>query len=96
MENNYYEYKNKKKYLKPIEERASIVAVKKDDHGIITDFKLNDGRVLSKEQAVEVAKTEGIRGVNVGVTRGKDKTEMLRANPTNDVEKALHNLPTFQ
>lgn len=75
--------------------KVSIVAVHKNQAGIITDFKLSDGRILDKQQAVMVAETEGIDGVNVGRTRGKDHTKMLRANPTNDVSKALDNLPTF-
>lgn len=94
MINNYYDYKNKGNN-RPEEEMSSIVAVRKDDTGIITDYKLSDGRIFNKEQAVQVAKTEGIRGVNVGATRGEENTEMLRANPTNDIEKALYNLPTF-
>ena len=75
--------------------KPSIVAVHKNQVGIITDYKLSDGRILDKEQAVMVAETEGIEGVNVGRTRGVDHTKMLRANPTNDVSKALDNLPTF-
>lgn len=84
-----------KQQIKPQQKKVSIVAVHKNDYGIITDFKLSDGRVVSKQQAVEIAKTEGIEGVNVGKTRGKDHTEILRANPTNDPSKALDNLPTF-
>lgn len=77
------------------ESKVSIVAVKKNEAGIITDFKLSDGRELSKQEAVNVAKTEGIDGVNVGRTRGDNPTEILRANPTNNTAKALTNLPTF-
>lgn len=77
------------------EKKVSVVATRKNEVGIITNFKLSDGRELTKEQAVQVAKTEGIEGVNVGRTRGEDHTEMLRANPTNDVSKALYNLPNF-
>lgn len=76
-------------------QEPEIIAVKKDEHGILTDFKLNDGRVLSKEQAVELAKEVGIKGVNVGRTRGDNPQEILRANPTDKPEKALRNLPEF-
>ena len=77
------------------EGKVSITAVHKNEAGIITDFKLSDGRILDKESAVNVAKTEGIEGVNVGRTRGKEHLEILRANPTNDESKALNNLPLF-
>ncbi len=76
-------------------QKVSIIAVHKNEAGIITDFKLSDGRILDKDEAVEVAEKEGIQGVNVGRTRGHDHTKMLRANPTNDVSKALNNLPDF-
>lgn len=90
---NYYEYKSR--IPKSAEANVSIIAVKKNEANIITDVKLSDGRILTKEEAVNVAKTEGIRDVNVGVTRGDNPQEILRANPTNDVSKALYNLPTF-
>ena len=86
---------NKRENFNSSEEKVSITAVHKNKAGIITDFKLSDGRILDKEDAVNVAKTEGIKGVNVGRTRGKDHTEILRANPTNDESKALNNLPIF-
>jgi hypothetical protein len=75
--------------------QPSIVAVRKSDAGIITDFKLSNGQVMTKQEAVNYAKTNGIQGVNVGMTRGEDHTPILRANPTDDPEKALANKPTF-
>lgn len=77
------------------ENKPKIVATRKSNAGIITDVKLNDGRVLSKQKAILVAKKEGIEGVNVGRTRGENRAEILRANPTNDPSKALSNLPSF-
>lgn len=82
--------------MKNNENKVSIIATKKNEAGIITDFKLSDGRILSKQEAINVAKTEGIQGVNVERTRGEEHAEILRANPTNDVSKALSNLPTFE
>ena len=76
-------------------DQPSIVAVRKTEAGIITDYKLSNGMELSKNDAVEYAKSHGIQGVNVGRTRGEDHTEILRANPTDDPKKALYNLPTF-
>lgn len=77
------------------DKKVSIIATRKNEAGIITDFKLSDGRVLTKQEACDVAKKEGIEGVNVGATRGKGHMEILRANPTNDPSKALINLPNF-
>lgn len=76
-------------------EALTVVAVRKNEANIITDFKLSDGRELTKEEAVNVCKEEGIEGVNVGRTRGEDHTEMLRANPTDYPSKALANLPAL-
>lgn len=78
-----------------MDKMVSIVATRKGDNGIITDFKLSDGRILSKNEAVNFAKVYGISGVNVTKTRGKNPVEILRANPTNDPTKALKNLPNF-
>lgn len=89
------EKKTKKNYTRDNNEKITITAVHKNEAGIITDFKLSDGRILDKKDAVEVAKTEGIEGVNVGRTRGRYSHEILRANPTNDPSKALYNLPIF-
>lgn len=90
---NYYE--NKGKTSSDGKNKPSIVAVRKNDADIIESYKLSDGRILNKEQAVKVAKETGINGVNIGKTRGENPKEILRANPTNDVSKALYNLPTF-
>ena len=95
LNQGYPSERNASTYSTNNQNKVSIVAVHKNSAGIITDYKLSDGRILDKQQAVAVAETEGINGVNVGRTRGAEHTKMLRANPTNDVEKALDNLPTF-
>lgn len=93
MIENYWVKKKNRELAK--QAKVEVVAVRKEN-GVITDLKLSDGRILSKEEAIQVAKTEGIVGVNVGVTRGEERIEILRVNPINDVEKALYNLPTFE
>lgn len=77
------------------DEHLTVVAVRKDNDNVITDFKLSDGRILSKERAVEVAKREGLEGINVSRTRGEHSVEILRANPTNDISRSLYDFPTF-
>ena len=89
---NAYAYKSKRRKKQPERE---IVAVRMSEDGILTHFKLDDGTVLSKDQAVEFAEEFGIKGVNVGKTRGEDHTKILRSNPTDDPSKALKNLPRF-
>lgn len=95
MPNGLPNYYSRKRGAPKDDNQPEIVAVRKTEAGIISHYKLSNGMVLNKAQAVEYAKTKGIKGVNVGRTRGEDHTEMLRANPTNDPTKALYNLPTF-
>lgn len=95
MPNGLPNYYSRKQGAPKDKDQPSIVAVRKTDAGIITDYKLSNGMELNKAQAIEYAKEHGINGVNVGRTRGEDHTEMLRANPTDDPQRALYNLPTF-
>ena len=60
--------------------------------GRITGYQLSSGEVLSKQQAVELAKTGGIRGV--AVARRKD-SEYLRTLPDENDGNNLGNLPTM-
>lgn len=78
------------------DKELEIVATKKDEDGVITDFKLSDGRVLSKEQAVQLHKEKGIHGVHMTRTRGKDSQEILVSNPSEGKEHFLSNLPSFK
>lgn len=68
-----------------------IIAVHKEE-GNIAFVKLNDGTILSKLDAIALAKVGGIKDVNVG-RRGA--YEMLRRNPGKDASKSLNNLPRF-
>jgi hypothetical protein len=95
MPNGQENYYNRNNGAPKDEGQPTVVAVRKTEVGIITDYKLSNGMELSKEEAVEYAKTKGIQGVNVGRTRGDNPAEILRANPTDDPTKALYNLPTF-
>lgn len=68
-----------------------IIAVHKED-GNIAAVKLDDGTILSKQEAIELTKQGGIKDVNVG-RRGS--REILRSNPINDAGQSLSNLPRF-
>ena len=77
-------------------EKPKVAAVRRNEKGVITHYKLSDGRELSKRQAVSLAKKRGIEGVNVGRTRGNNGgVEILRSNPTNRDEELLRNKPSF-
>ncbi len=70
---------------------ASIVALVKQG-GRITGYKLSDGRVLSKEEAVQFARKGGIRGVGIAQRNG---TEYLKAIPDSAEANNLSNLPSI-
>lgn len=72
--------------------KKRIVATKQW-HGAIEEVKFDDGTTMGIDAAVEFAEEFGIAGVNVG--RARSGRKILRANPTNDVELALDNLPTY-
>ena len=74
----------------PNADAKQIVALVKDD-GLVTGYQLSDGRVLSKEEGVELAKQGGIQGVGVAVRNG---TEYLKSLPDESESNNLDNLPT--
>jgi len=74
----------------PNENAKQIVSLIKDE-GKVTGYELEDGRVLNKEEAVELAKQDGIRGVGVSSRKGN---EYLKSLPDNKDENNLSNLPS--
>lgn len=78
------------------EKNLEIIGAKKDEDGVITDFKLSDGRVVSKDQAVQIHKNEGINNVHITRTRGENSKEILVSNPSAGKEHFLSNLPSFR
>ena len=57
----------------------------------ITGYQLSDGRIVSKEEGVELAKENKIQGV--GVSHNKD-TEYLKSIPDGTEDNNLSHLPT--
>ena len=75
---------------KPNADAKEITALVKED-GRITGYQLSDGRVLNKEDGVQLAKQGGIRGVGVATRNGN---EYLKSLPDEDEGNNLGNLPT--
>jgi len=59
--------------------------------GKISGYQLSDGEKVSKEQGVQMAKDNRIKGVGVAVKQG---TEYLRTLPDGDENNNLGNLPS--
>ena len=60
-------------------------------HGKISGYELSDGRVLSKDEGVALAKQGGIRGVAIASRNG---SEYLRSLPDGDESNNLGDLPS--
>ena len=74
----------------PNADAKQITALVKEE-GRITGYQLSDGRVLNKEEGVQLAKQGGIRGVGVATRNG---TEYLKSLPDEDEGNNLGNLPS--
>ena len=74
----------------PNENAKQIVSLIKDE-GKVTGYELEDGRILNKEEAVELTKQNGIRGVGVASRKGN---EYLKSLPDEKDENNLSNLPS--
>ncbi|MDD3692956.1 MAG: DUF3892 domain-containing protein [Oscillospiraceae bacterium] len=81
-----------KEIPKPKEGAQSIVALVKNS-GRITGYQLADGRIISKEEGVSLAKAGEIQGVGVATRKGN---EYLRTLPDNEENNNLSNLPTVK
>lgn len=75
------------------DELMKITNVKKDEKGVIQQYKLENGKVIDQAQAVQMVSSGKIEGCNVGATRNGEKT--IRSNPDGDPSNNLDNLPTF-
>lgn len=72
----------------------AIVAVGKDNDNEIVSYKLDNGDVLSREQAISLAKEGGLKGVSVSTSRKGE--EYLRSLPDDDESNNLKNLPSIE
>lgn len=71
---------------------SKIVAVRKDDEGRIEQYKLDDGRVLNHEQAIQATDSGDIEGVATFTTR--DGGTSIRSN-RGQYGYSLNELPKF-
>lgn len=70
-----------------------IVAVQKDDKGVIQQYKLDNNKVVDVHQAIEMVRNKQIENCNLFTT--KNGHEAIRSNNDGDVSNNLDNLPTF-
>lgn len=66
--------------------------VVKNEKGEVTAYKLENGEIVMKEQAIMMAKQGTIRGVSGEVS--KEGQELLKSLPDNDKNNFLENVPT--
>jgi hypothetical protein len=57
----------------------------------VTGYQLSDGRIVSKEEGINLARQGCIRDVGISTNMG---TEYLKSLPDNDESNNLNNLPT--
>ena len=76
----------------PNADAARITPLVKSE-GRITGYQLSNGRVLTKEEGVQLAKSGGIRDVGVATREG---TQYLKSLPDEREENNLGNLPSIQ
>jgi hypothetical protein len=74
----------------PNENAKRIVCLVREE-GKVAGYVLEDGRILNKDEAVELAKQNGIRGVGVASRKGN---EYLKSLPDEKDENNLGNLPS--
>jgi hypothetical protein len=74
----------------PAPDALSITGLVKSS-GKVTGYQLSDGRRVTREEGVALAKQNKIRGVAVATKKG---TEYLRSLPDGSENNNLGNLPT--
>ena len=75
----------------PNSNAQQIVALVKEE-GRVTGYKLSDGRIVSREEGVQLAKDGGIQGVGIATNR---VTEYLKSLPDETENNNLGNLPSI-
>jgi len=73
----------------PNADAVDIVALVKSD-GRTVGYKLSDGRIVDKDEGIELARQGGIRGVGIATNRGN---EYLKSLPDVNEGNNLDNLP---
>lgn len=76
-----------------MEEDLKIVAVRMDSDGEIKKVKLTDGRVLTRDEAVQLCQDDGLPGYHTQTSRLGHT--FIASNRNLDRSDNLQNLPTF-
>lgn len=71
---------------------SKIVAIQRDDTGSISKFKLDNGEVITKDEAVGQAEAGLLDGVSAFTTRNGDRA--IRSN-RGQADYSLDDLPEF-
>ena len=74
----------------PNADAKEIVGLVKDS-GKVTGYKLSDGNIMEKQEAVAFAKEGGIKGVGVAA---RNDVEYLKSIPDGTEDNNLSHLPT--
>jgi len=75
-------------------EKDKITAIKSSSSGEIEAYELSSGRIITKEEAVGLARDGKIDGVQV--LESKNGEEYLRSRPDDDESNNLSELPKFK
>lgn len=75
----------------PGEHARRITALAKES-GHVEGYQLDDGRVISKKEGVELARNGGISGVGISNRKGN---EYLKSLPDNTEDNNLSHLPSI-
>ena len=75
----------------PNADAQRITALVKEG-GRVTGYQLSDGRVLTKQDGISLARQGGISGVGIATRRG---SEYLKSLPDSNEENNLGNLPSI-
>lgn len=75
-------------------EKDRITAIKSSSNGEIEAYELSSGRIITKEEAIGLARNGKIDGVQVLESRKGE--EYLRSKPDDDESNNLSELPKFK
>jgi len=75
-------------------EKDKITAIKSSSSGEIEAYELSSGKIITKEEAVGLARDGKIDGVQV--LESKNGEEYLRSRPDDDESNNLSELPKFK
>lgn len=74
------------------EQKKEVIAVRKDNEGNLSEFKLNDGTVYDFKECWDAIN----RGeLDLIATTGKEGVSIIRSHGDGNPDNNLSNLPTF-